>query len=54
MLGKPFINMTATNVTVNEGDTQRMTVDVHSYPKQPKLTWFKDGRPFTTRSNGKR
>jgi len=46
--------MTASNVTVNEGETRLLSVSVHSYPNQPKLTWFKDGQPFTTRSNGRR
>lgn len=52
MLGEPFINMTAENMTVNEGQTRlNVSVNVHSYPKEPKLTWYKDGRPFTVRSN---
>jgi len=52
MLGEPFINVTAENMTVNEGQTQlTVSVNVHSYPQQPKLTWYKDGRPFTIRSN---
>jgi len=54
MLEKPFINLTARNMTVNAGETRLLSVDVNSYPKEPKLTWLKDGRPFTTRSDGRR
>jgi len=54
MLGKAFINMTANNMTVNDGETPLLYVNVHSYTKEPKLTWFKDGKPLTSRSNGKR
>ena len=52
--GKPFINMSADNLTVNEGDTALLSVSVRSYPKEPKLTWLKDGQLFTRRSDGKR
>jgi len=54
VLGEPFINMTAHNVTVNEGATALLSVNVHSYPTEPELTWFKDGQLFTTRSHGQR
>jgi len=54
VLGKPFINLTVQSMTVNEGEAALLTVNVHSYPREPKLTWFKDGLPFTTRSRGKR
>ena len=55
MLGKPFVNMTAENMTVNEGQTQlNLSVNVHSYPNEPNLTWYKDGHPLTIGSNGGR
>ena len=53
-VGEPFINLTASNMAVDEGQTQMLYVNVHSYPQQPTLTWFKDGQPFAMRSNGGR
>jgi len=43
--------MTANSLTVDEGETRLLSIVVHSYPEQPKLTWFKDGQPFTTASD---
>jgi len=46
--------MSANNVTVGEGETALLSVHVRSYPKEPRLTWFKDGQLFTRRPGGKR